>query len=220
MRKVVLPLLLAAAAAASATAWDVEGPEGLDLARWKGKVVLVDFWASWCAPCRASFPWMDGILRAHGAEGLVVVAVNLDEDRAAAERFLAERPLAAVHVSDPGGLLAARFGISTMPSALLFDRDGKLAYRHAGFREESEAVYERHVQDLLRGQLPSEAERAAAAADGDGSSVRPWERGRLADPDMELGADALDLSIDDHIYFSKEGASGGRGFGGGGCGCN
>ncbi len=61
---------------------------------------------------------------------------------------------------------------------------------------------------------------AASAALAGCANVRPWEREVLARPDMQLESNALDTALDDHIYFSKEGTSGGRGFGGGGCGCN
>ena len=193
----------------------------LDLARFQGKVVLVDFWASWCAPCRQSFPWMARMRQQYGPQGLVVVTVDLDEDRAAAARFLAERPEAAgpEQVQDPEGRLAEAYGLSVMPSSLLFDRQGRPVYRQEGFKAEDAVAYERRIVDLLAGRGPDQALAIAPAADV-GLGVRPWERGLLADPAMRLLANPLEAEMDDHIYFSKEASSGGRGFGGGGCGCN
>ena len=151
--------------------------------------------------------------------GLVVVAVNLDEDGDDAERFLSGRPGDFEHVRDPGGTLAERFGVTVMPSAILFDRDGRPAFRHEGFHLRKVGEYERHIVDLLEGRGP----RTALDLDPGkrrGGGVRPWERGVLALPEMQLIADPLEIEFDDHVYFSKEASSGGRGFGGGGCGCN
>jgi thiol-disulfide isomerase/thioredoxin len=214
----VLALTLAALLAASSF---FPQPPALDLARWQGKVVLVDFWASWCGPCRESFPWMARMQQQYGPRGLVVVTVDLDEDADAASRFLAAQPGAAAftHVQDPEGRLAETFGLSVMPSSLLFDRQGRPVHRHEGFRPEDEAAYERRIVDLLESRGPEQALAIAPVA-AVGLGVRPWERGLLADPAMQLLANPLEAEVDDHIYFSKEASSGGRGFGGGGCGCN
>ena len=69
-----------------------QAADGLDLERFRGKVVVVDFWASWCAPCRQSFPWLNEMQAKYGSAGLVVIAVNVDRERAEAERFLREVP--------------------------------------------------------------------------------------------------------------------------------
>jgi len=216
----VLGLSLAALLAASQPSTPVSQP-ALDLARFQGKVVLVDFWASWCGPCRQSFPWMARMRQQYGPQGLMVVAVNLDEDQAAAERFLADQPGATglEQVRDPGGLLAEAYGLTVMPSSLLFDRAGRPVHRQEGFRAEDADAYERRIVQLLEGRGPDQALAIAPALDV-GLGVRPWERGLLADPAMQLLANPLEAEVDDHIYFSKEASSGGRGFGGGGCGCN
>jgi hypothetical protein len=116
--------------------------------------------------------------------------------------------------------LAEQFSVQAMPTSLLWDRDGRLIERREGFRTEQAAVYERTVLDALEGRLAPSAEAARPPPGKRGLGVRPWERGRLATPAMQLDADLLDLELDDHIYFSKEASSGGRSFGGGGCGCN
>jgi len=193
--------------------------QSLDLTQWRGQVVLVDFWASWCGPCRQSFPWMSGMRAQYGERGLVVVAVNLDEDAKAADEFLAGIQADFVHVRDPEGRFARAYGISVMPSSILFDRAGRPVYRHEGFHPDKTGEYERHILKLLEGRGP-EAALAVVPAAPKRVGVRPWERGLLADPAMRLVCDALEIELDDHIYFSKEASSGGRGFGGGGCGCN
>jgi thiol-disulfide isomerase/thioredoxin len=216
----LLGLSLAALLVAAQPAAPAPQP-ALDLTPWQGKVVLVDFWASWCEPCRQSFPWMARMRQQYGPQGLVVVTVDLDEDRDAAARFLAEQPGAAVfeQLFDPQGHLAEAYGLSVMPSSLLFDRQGRPVHRQEGFRAEDAGAYEQRIVSLLAGRGPDQA-LAIAPATGVGLGVRPWERGLLADPAMQLLANPLEAEMDDHIYFSKEASSGGRGFGGGGCGCN
>lgn len=213
----MLALSLAALLAASQPA----PPPTLDLVRFQGNVVLVDFWASWCVPCRESFPWMARMQQQYGARGLVVVTVDLDEDGAAAAKFLAGQPGAAAfsQLQDPQGSLAEAYGLGVMPSSLLFDRQGRPVHRQEGFRPEDRDAYERRIVDLLEGRGPVQALVLAPAAPV-GVGVQPWQRGLLADPAMQLLANPLEAEVDDHIYFSKEASSGGRGFGGGGCGCN
>jgi thiol-disulfide isomerase/thioredoxin len=189
----------------------------LDLASFRGRVVLVDFWASWCEPCRESFPWMAQLVERHGPAELVVVAVNVDEDRADADRFLAGKDWPFELVFDPEGRIAASFDLQAMPTTLLFDREGRLVGRHEGFHGSETGAYEQAVADAIAGV----ASPLIITTAGDRKRrVDPWERGRLAQPAMALDADPLDFEIDDHIYFSKEASSGGRSFGGGGCGCN
>ena len=79
----------------------------LDMSQWEGSVVLVDFWASWCAPCRKSFPWMAEMLEKYEDQGLVIVTVSIDKDRDAAQKFLAGKEFPFHHLDDPDGSLAA-----------------------------------------------------------------------------------------------------------------
>lgn len=99
-----------------------------------GKVVLLDFWASWCEPCRQSFPWMAQLQQRLGPQGLVVVAVNLDQDRQLAARFLQQMPTEFRIEYDPEGKLAEQFGVVAMPMSFVIDRQGRVRERHVGFR--------------------------------------------------------------------------------------
>ena len=121
----------------------------LDLSQYRGKVVYVDFWASWCLPCKKSFPWMEQMQRKYGRRGLQIIAVNLDEEQADADRFLRSYPASFTIVRDPEGVLAERYGIEGMPTALLFAPDGRQAGRHIGFRDSRKAEYEAAIVDLL-----------------------------------------------------------------------
>lgn len=122
----------------------------LDLDQYRGKVVYLDFWASWCKPCRQSFPWMNRMQDKYGDQGLVIIAVNLDEDRADADRFLKELPAKFQVLYDPDGKLAEQYKLIGMPSSFIIDRNGAVHSRHAGFHDSSPAEYETEIQSLLQ----------------------------------------------------------------------
>lgn len=145
LRYLVLgPVLFAAALSCTAAVT----PE-LDLGAYQGKVVYVDFWASWCSPCRQSFPWMQTMLEKYGKDGLVIVAVNVDQERRLADEFLKERPTAFPVIFDSAGSLAARFNVQTMPASYLFDRKGQQRVHHLGFHESRRDGYEQEIRALL-----------------------------------------------------------------------
>jgi cytochrome c biogenesis protein CcmG/thiol:disulfide interchange protein DsbE len=115
----------------------------------QGKVVLLDFWASWCGPCRQSFPWMSELQRRYGSD-LVVLAVNVDQDRALAEQFLKATPAAFRIEYDPAGALATQFDVTSMPTSFVIDRHGQVRERHRGFREAQRAEREHTIAKLLK----------------------------------------------------------------------
>ena len=121
----------------------------LDLSQYKGKVVYLDFWASWCKPCRQSFPWMNAMQAKYAGDGLVVVSVNLDEEHADADKFLKQVPADFTIVYDPEGKLAEQYKLIGMPTSFLIGRDGQVAKRHAGFFDSSPAEYEAEIRALL-----------------------------------------------------------------------
>lgn len=115
----------------------------------EGQVIWVDFWASWCVPCRRSFPWLNEMQRKHGAAGLQIIGVNLDKERALADAFLAEIPAEFALRFDPAGALAKQFGVQAMPSSFLIDRDGNVLATHFGFKTADAADYERAIEAAL-----------------------------------------------------------------------
>jgi thiol-disulfide isomerase/thioredoxin len=115
----------------------------------EGRVVWVDFWASWCVPCRRSFPWLNSMHRKYGPAGLQIIAVNLDKDREVADQFLAEVPAEFALRFDPSAALAKEFGVQTMPSSFLIDADGKVLASHFGFKTADVADYERAIEAAL-----------------------------------------------------------------------
>ena len=106
----------------------------LELERYRGKVVVLDFWASWCAPCRQSFPWLNEMQAKYGPQGLVVIGINVDRERADADKFLRSVPAKFELTFDPAGVLASRYEIPGMPSSFIVDRTGRIVAKHIGFR--------------------------------------------------------------------------------------
>lgn len=129
-------------------------PVGQRLSELKGKVVYLDFWASWCGPCKQSFPWMNEMQRKYGARGLQVVAINLDAKRADADQFLAQNPSSVALAFDSKGESAKRIGVKGMPTSLLIGPDGKVLMVHLGFRAEDRADLEARLVAALGGKAP------------------------------------------------------------------
>jgi thiol-disulfide isomerase/thioredoxin len=126
------------------------GDGSLDLGALKGHVVYLDFWASWCGPCKLSFPWMMEMQRRYGPQGLVVVAVNLDRDRALAATFLREFNPAFAIVFDGKATLAQQFKVAGMPSSVIIDREGKARSTHTGFRPDERPALEAELRTALQ----------------------------------------------------------------------
>lgn len=123
------------------------GSASLDSLR--GHVVYLDFWASWCGPCRASFPWMAQLNEKYRARGLRIVAVNLDKDRTLADGFLAEHPAPFTVAFDPAGRTADTYKVKVMPSSFVIGKDGSLLLRHAGFDPRHAAEVEARIEEAL-----------------------------------------------------------------------
>ena len=121
----------------------------LDLSQYKGKVVYLDFWASWCMPCRHSFPWMNKMHQQLSDKGLVIIAVNLDEERKDADGFLKVIPADFKIIYDPEAQLAEKHKVKGMPSAYIFDRSGKLVKTHIGFKNKDSDSVRKYIELLL-----------------------------------------------------------------------
>jgi thiol-disulfide isomerase/thioredoxin len=115
----------------------------------KGKVIYLDFWASWCGPCRKSFPWMNNIQEKYQQQGLVIISVNVDNNKALADKFLAEIPANFTVFYDPKGKVARQFKLKGMPSSYIIDRSGKVISTHVGFSQSKKTKYEQELIALL-----------------------------------------------------------------------
>ncbi|MFT7052468.1 MAG: cytochrome c biogenesis protein CcmG/thiol:disulfide interchange protein DsbE [Psychromonas sp.] len=120
-----------------------------DMTEYHNKVVYLDFWASWCGPCRESFPWLNKMQAKYQDKGLVIIGVNLDRDVNKAYQFTETFPASFRLYSDPKGFLAQQYKITAMPSSYLFSGKGELADKHLGFKQSDVARYEENIVKLL-----------------------------------------------------------------------
>jgi len=121
----------------------------LTLESLKGKVVYLDFWASWCGPCALSFPFMMETAKKFKAEGLELVAISVDETREEAEAFLSSHPTKFTVVHDPQGECPKTYGLETMPTSYLIDRKGNLRHVHRGFSNSDRGALDKAIIELL-----------------------------------------------------------------------
>lgn len=142
--------LAGAASAAKAPDFTFKTDKGpLALESLRGKVVYLDYWASWCAPCRQSFPWMNEMQARYGDKGFVIVAVSIDTDPADAARFLAQHRARFIIAYDTQNVTAQAMRLKGMPTSFLIDRNGEIVSRHLGFSEADKAKLERNIKALL-----------------------------------------------------------------------
>lgn len=116
----------------------------------KGKVVIYDFWASWCTPCKVELPFLDKLYKKHRKEGLVVIGINVDEEQGSAQKFLKDHPVRFPIVFDKGKKLIDKAKVSTMPTSFIVDRQGVIRYHHQGFHKESMGKFRSQVKSLLK----------------------------------------------------------------------
>lgn len=120
------------------------------MADLRNKVVIVDFWASWCAPCREELPVLERLYNRYKDQGLVIVGVNIDNDESNMRRFLQRTPLSFPVVFDGEHQVAERYSPPRMPSSYIIDKRGMIRHVHAGFRSGDAEAMEREIQALLR----------------------------------------------------------------------
>ncbi len=187
----------------------------------RGSVVVLDFWAPWCVPCRASFPALDALQRKYDKQGLRVLGLTLDTNEDAIIAFLNSVPVSFTILRDASGQAGEAFNVVAMPTTFVLDRQGRVAARFEGGGAAVHAKVEAAVSTLLAGgTLGSDADVRVAPSVQATGTVKAWQRGYLADPMMNLDGDRLTQMLREHIHASKEAAAGNGGAAGGGCGCN
>jgi len=121
------------------------GASNVKLADLKGRVVYVDFWASWCAPCKQSFPWMNDMQAKYGPQGLTIIGVNVDKKSDDADKFLASTPAKFTVAYDTAGQVAQAYQPKGMPTSYLIDGNGVVRAVHVGFRDKDKDELEREI---------------------------------------------------------------------------
>jgi thiol-disulfide isomerase/thioredoxin len=149
----LLSLCISPAFSAQAPAFELPSDSGtFELEQYRKHVVYVDFWASWCVPCRHSFPWLNDMQARYGEDGFKVIAINVDKDKAQAQKFLQLIPASFEIAYDPEGTVADLYKLKVMPSSYLIDQEGNLIHKHKGFKP-SDA---RRMEDMIKKLLESD----------------------------------------------------------------
>ncbi|HEU5468276.1 MAG TPA: TlpA disulfide reductase family protein [Steroidobacteraceae bacterium] len=152
-------LLLAAAWPAAAADGAVPAPAftlasraggHVSLADLEGQVVMINFWASWCGPCRQEFPALDQIYAKYKPMGFTLVAINVESEKADAEKFLGATPVTFPILFDPDNTVSGKYGVSAMPTTVLVDRQGRVRWQHRAYKPGDEARYIEQIRAALR----------------------------------------------------------------------
>ncbi len=122
----------------------------IKLSDYRGQIVYLDFWASWCQPCRKSFTWMNKMQSLYGEEGFKIIAINLDESRNKADKFLQQIPANFDVAFDPRGNTAESYNVKAMPSSYLIDKHGNVIHANLGFRGNDEEKLEAIIRKLIQ----------------------------------------------------------------------
>jgi thiol-disulfide isomerase/thioredoxin len=125
------------------------GGKKVDLKVLEGKVVVIDFWASWCGPCKEEMPVLESLHQKYAERGLVIVGINIDRSAKKMNKFLKSTSVTFRIVHDPKITIAQKYEPSTMPSSYFIGRNGKLRYIHEGFSKKDAAELEERIKALL-----------------------------------------------------------------------
>jgi peroxiredoxin len=122
----------------------------VNLSDFEGKVVFLDFWAPWCAPCREELPELDRLYKKYWEDGFEVVGICLDTSRARVTKFLQKVPVTFQILMDKQGDAAEAYRFSGLPAGFLIDRDGIIRKQYKGFARDLLPLYEKEISDLLK----------------------------------------------------------------------
>jgi len=120
------------------------------LSEMRGQVVMINFWASWCGPCRQEMPLLDQLQQRYGKLGFVLLGVNVEQQQQTAQKFLKETPVRFPILWDSGNDVSRLYDVKAMPTTVIIDRDGKVRHMHPGYKPGDEAKYSDIIRALLR----------------------------------------------------------------------
>jgi len=126
------------------------GGPNLRLKEQRGRVVMVNFWATWCAPCRQEMPHLNRLYEKYRGAGFVLLGVNVDDDTSKAAEVAAKLGVTFPVLLDTEKSVSKLYDVSTMPSTMIIDRDGKVRYVHRGYLAGYEDNYEKQIRELLK----------------------------------------------------------------------
>jgi len=124
--------------------------KNLKLSEHRGEVVLLNFWASWCGPCRKEMPYLEQIQEKYSDYGFTVMGVNVEEDSSKAKKMLKDIPVSFPILYDTTNSVSKAYKVSAMPTTVIIDRDGNMRYLHKGYKSGDEATYKQWVKKLIR----------------------------------------------------------------------
>jgi peroxiredoxin len=124
--------------------------KNIKLSELRGQVVLLNFWASWCGPCRQEMPLLEKLQQRYSALGFTVLGVNVEEDSSKAKTLLKDIPVSFPILFDTQNIVSKQYNVSAMPSTVMIDRDGNMRYLHKGYKPGDEAQYKKWVKQLVK----------------------------------------------------------------------
>jgi len=144
-----VPAVAPTSSAPDFTLHSMGGPN-LRLQEQRGRVVMINFWATWCGPCRQEMPHLNRLYDKYKASGFVLLGVNVDDDAGNAQVVATKLGVKFPVLLDSDKLVSKLYDLSTMPSTVLIDRDGKVRFVHRGYLSGYEDVYEKQIRELLK----------------------------------------------------------------------
>lgn len=163
-RQLLRRIIVVGALLATTSAWAAKAPEGpapdftlksntgsnLRLGEQRGSVVLINFWASWCGPCRQEMPLLEDIYKKYNRLGFTIFGVNVDKDSSKADDILKDIPVSFPVLYDPEGKVSKAYDVDAMPTTIIVDRDGNMRFLHRGYKPGYEDDYVAQVKQLIR----------------------------------------------------------------------
>ena len=149
---VVSAVVSAAPASGPAPDFQLMSRDGnrVSLAELKGEVVMINFWATWCGPCRQEMPHLEALYQRYSSLGFTLLGVNVEEDPSGAEAWLEETPVSFPILFDSSNQVTSLYDIVAMPSTVLVDRQGNIRYLHHGYKPGYENDYQTQIRELIR----------------------------------------------------------------------
>ncbi len=124
--------------------------KNIRLSEQRGKIVIINFWASWCGPCRQEMPYLEKLYKRYGKAGVVLLGINVDKDSKLADHFLKGLDTTFPILYDPTGTVSKQYKVRAMPTTVILDRDGKIRFTHRGYKPGYENKYKKNIRELLK----------------------------------------------------------------------